>query len=349
MSIIKLTKKDAEHAVYGGCILGGGGGGWIADGLQKAADVFEIGEPTLVPADALDEDDLVACVALVGAPSAPNIYIDSDQLIQSVLHMQEQSEQPIKALMTNENGASTTINGWLQSAATGLPFIDAPCNGRAHPTGAMGSLNLTEDPSYISIQTFAGGKGTQEMNGVLTGALDATSDAVRAISMHAGGMVGVCRNPVSVSYVKEHAAVGGISDAIELGRVFLTEPAGEKRVETVASFLGGKIIGQGIVDQFDLKESGGYDVGLLHVDGLELTVWNEYMTAEKNGERLGTFPDLLMTFMTATGMPIVSAEIEQGMDITVIYVPKENLKLSSTMANERLLKEIEPIIQRTIV
>lgn len=153
-----LTRRDAKNAVYGGCILGGGGGGWINDGLEKTKLAFKIGSPELITVDELQDSDYVACVSLVGAPSAKELYIDSEQLIATVERMQKEFEKPIKALMTNENGAATTINGWLQAAATGLPFLDAPCNGRAHPTGSMGSLNLSEVEDYVSIQAFAGGK-----------------------------------------------------------------------------------------------------------------------------------------------------------------------------------------------
>ena len=40
----------------------------------------------------------------------------------------------------------------------GIPLIDAPCNGRAHPTGVMGSLNLHRDPNYITTMTCVGGR-----------------------------------------------------------------------------------------------------------------------------------------------------------------------------------------------
>ncbi|GAA0361369.1 DUF917 family protein [Caldalkalibacillus horti] len=349
MATRTLTKEDAEKAVYGGCILGGGGGGWIYDGLEKTEEVFKLGNPTLASVDEFQDQDYVVCVSLVGAPSAKNMHVDTKQLIDTVKRMQKEFPHPIKALMTNENGASTTINGWLQSVATGLPFLDAPCNGRAHPTGSMGSLNLSEVPGYKSLQTFAGGKGEQQVEGAISASLDLSSSAVRAVSVQAGGMVGVCRNPVDISYIKKNAALGGITQAIELGQVFLAEPQGYGRIEAASAFLGGKIVQSGRVDHFELKESGGFDVGLVQIGQLELTVWNEYMTAEQDGQRLGTFPDLIMTFNTQTGAPVVSAEIKAGMDITVIIVPQENIKLSSTMFNHKLLKAIEPVIQRKIV
>ncbi|TWT03640.1 DUF917 family protein [Planomicrobium sp. CPCC 101079] len=349
MTIRELTKEDAKHAVYGGCILGGGGGGWIHDGLEKSELVFQTGTPQLISVEEMNDQDYVACVSLVGAPSAKEQYIDAQQLIDTVQKMQNVFDQPLKALMTNENGGATTINGWLQAAATGLPFLDAPCNGRAHPTGSMGSLNLSEVEDYTSIQTFSGGKGEKRVEGYVAASLDLASNTVRSISVQAGGMVGVCRNPVDIGYVKENAALGGITQAIELGKAFLAVPEGPERIEAVASFLKGRIIHSGKVSQFELNATGGFDVGIVQIDDLELTFWNEYMTAEMNGERKGTFPDLIMTFNAETGLPVVSAEIEEGLDIAVISVPQENLKLSSTMFNKKLLKAIEPIIQKKIL
>jgi uncharacterized protein len=346
-----LTRNDAKNAVYGGCILGGGGGGWIHDGLEKAELAFlENSQPELITVDELKDDDYVACVSLVGAPSAKEMYINSKQLIETVERMQMECNKPIKALMTNENGASTTINGWLQAAATGLPILDAPSNGRAHPTGSMGSMNLSEVSDYVSIQTFAGGKGAKEVKGTVIASLDAAASAVRSVSVQAGGMVAVCRNPVQIKYVKEHAAIGGISQAMELGELFLSAPKGLKRIKQVTSHLKGRIIHSGIVTYFSLNKTGGFDIGTVHVDhDLELTFWNEYMTVEILGYRRSTFPDLIMTFDTNTGMPLVSAEIQDGMEITVITIPKKNLKLSTTMFNEKLLKVIEPYIQKKIV
>ena len=343
-----LTKEDAINGVYGGCILGGGGGGWISDGLEKTEQAFAIGSPELVTIDELEDGDYAACVSLVGAPSARDVYINSEQLVSTVKRVQQEFSEPIKAIMTNENGAATTINGWLQAAATGLPFLDAPCNGRAHPTGSMGSLNLSEDEGYVSIQAFAGGEGARRVEGVISSTLDISSNVVRSISVEAGGMVGVCRNPVSIGYIKEHAAVGGISQAIELGEVFFSTE-GPDRIEAVAAHLKGRVIHSGIITSFDLKAVKGFDVGLVQVGDLEMTFWNEYMTVEMNGERKGTFPDLIMTFNSETGMPVVSAELKEGMKIAVISVPKKHLKLSSTMFNEKLLRVIEPIVNKTII
>lgn len=345
----RLTPEDGIAAVYGGCILGGGGGGWIKDNLLKVSTAFSYGDIELISVDELNDNDYVACVSMVGAPSAEDRYINDDQLISTVQRLQQEFGIPIKALLTNENGAGGSINGWLQGASLGIPILDAPCNGRAHPTGTMGALNLTEKDNYMSIQSFAGGRGKNKLEGVVTGDLLNTSQIIRQMSIQAGGVVGVCRNPVDMSYVREHAAIGGITQAIELGKTFLSVLEGPERIEAVVSFLSGAILKTGRVTDFKLEESGGFDAGTLFVDDLEVTFWNEYMTAELNGKRLATFPDLIMTFDAKTGLPLVSAEIATGMEISVIFVPSEQLKLGSTMFNPNLLRVIEPIIQKQIL
>lgn len=342
-----LTHDDAVNAIYGGCILGGGGGGLLDEGLSKAAQIFPRHAPVLASIDEFDSDAVVPCVALVGAPSAREMYLSTDQMIDTVTRLR--NDFPIVAIMTNENGAATTTNGWLQAAAVGLPVLDSPANGRAHPTGSMGALNLSEVEEYVSFQTFAGGKGARQVAGTVSASLDLASSAVRSVSIQAGGMVSVCRNPVTIEYLSKNAALGGISHAIELGEVYNSYTPGASRISAVLDFLDGSVLSAGTVSNFRMVESGGFDVGEVTIGDLELTIWNEYMTAEISGQRVGTFPDLIMTLDTATGEPVVSAALCEGRAITTVLVPREHLLLSSTMSNPELLKAIEPVIGKPVL
>ncbi|WP_025105339.1 DUF917 domain-containing protein [Microbacterium paraoxydans] len=350
MAARQLTRTDALNAVYGGCILGGGGGGVLEEGIEKVDALFEHYEgPVLVSPDELEEDAYVACVALVGAPSASDAHYDADQLIDTVRMVSDTLDAPLAAIMTNENGAGTTTNGWLQAAALGLPVIDAPANGRAHPTGSMGSMNLHELDGYESVQAFAGGRGAQRVAGFIKARLRLAADAARAVSVQAGGLVTVCRNPVQVGYVAEHAAVGGISQAIELGAAYHAASEGRARIDAVVEFLGGSIVVEGVVERCELDQIGGFDVGAIELGGAEMTFWNEYMTLEIDGERLGTFPDLIMTLDSRTGAPVVTARVAVGQELTVIHVDRDRLLLSTTMSNAELLRSIEPIINKPIL
>lgn len=338
-----------EYAVYGGAVLGGGGGGWIEEGLQLGRLAVDIGQPILLTADELQDEDLLVTVSLVGAPAAKDQYVKPIHYAKALELLSRKIDKPIKGIITNENGAGTTVNGWFQSAITGIPVVDIPCNGRAHPTGSMGSMNLSEQANYISHQAAVGGKDSKFMELSVSGTLDKASTLIRKASIDAGGLLAVARNPVPASYAKANGAAGAIQQAIEVGEALLCN-TGEKAIGAVVNKLGGTIVTEGTVTAFNLETTGGFDVGTVTInDTYEISFWNEYMTIEKNGQRFGTFPDLIMTLDAKTAEPIVSAAIEKGQQISVIVVPKEKLILSSTMKNEKLMQPVEDIIKKSIL
>lgn len=349
MTIIKLDEQMVEYAVFGGAVLGGGGGGWIEEGLQMGRLALEIGEPKLLTVDEFAEDDLLVTVSLVGAPAAKDKFVKPIHYARALEMLTQALGKSIKGINTNENGAGTTVNGWFQSAITGLPVIDLACNGRAHPTGAMGSLNLSELSDYISHQAASGGKGDNYLEMSVSGSLEKANSVIRKVSVDAGGLVAVARNPVTVAYAKQNGAVGAISHAIEVGEALLAHQ-GEAAIDSVVTKLGGKILTAGTVTECKLETTGGFDVGTVIIDdSYEITFWNEYMTLEKDGERYATFPDLIMTLDAKTARPIVTAAVEKGQRLAVIAVPKEMLLLSSTMQNKNLMKPIEDMVKKSIL
>jgi DUF917 family protein len=67
------------------------------------------------------------------------------------------------------------------------------------------------------------------------------------------------------------------------------------------------------------------------------------MTAERDGARLATFPDLVMTFDDA-GRPLVSADLVEGLSVSVLVAPASALLLSSTMAMPELLEPVTALL-----
>lgn len=92
-----LTYEDGIAAVYGGAILGGGGGGLLEEGLKLVKEIFAAGEPQIIDITELDDEDLVACVAMVGAPSAAEQYISNEQLCWSYRQMNAHTNHRLKA------------------------------------------------------------------------------------------------------------------------------------------------------------------------------------------------------------------------------------------------------------
>lgn len=138
-------------------MLGGGGGGTIAEGTELAELAFAVGTPRLVRLDDLKDDDVVVTVSSVGAPAAEDQYVKPVDYALALQMLQEHLGGRIAGIITSENGAMGTVNGWFQSAVTGIPVVDAAGNGRAHPTGVMGSMALDRLEGYRSVQAAVGG------------------------------------------------------------------------------------------------------------------------------------------------------------------------------------------------
>ncbi|MFO8029208.1 MAG: DUF917 family protein [Cyclonatronaceae bacterium] len=343
-----LDHKILDYALLGGAILGGGGGASMEMGKAAGEAALALGRVDLIPVDDLPPQALVVTASLVGSPASNAWHVRTDDYVRAVMLLQEHLEQPLDGIITNENGGGATINGWIQSAALGIPLVDAPCNGRAHPTGTMGGMGLHRQDGFLSLQTYAGGNPNtgRRLEGYIKGSLQSASAMVRRAAVQAGGLVAVARNPVPADHVRRHGALNGITHAIETGRVFrdALSSGPEHAVARVAAFLGGDILTAGTVTDLQLVTEDGFDTGSLRIDDTTVTFWNEYMTAVKAGQRAYTFPDLIMTFDRESGLPVTSAEIREGQSILLLGTGKNNLKLGSTMHDPELLKPVEKAV-----
>ncbi|MDR5694153.1 MAG: DUF917 family protein [Armatimonadota bacterium] len=341
-----------EPLVVGGSLLGGGGGGDPQDGRQLARKALELGDPYLVPIETLRPDAVVVTVALVGAPSAPERSLNLEDLPKAVELIQETFGAQVQAIMTNENGGFASVNGWIQSAVLGLPIVDAPCNGRAHPTALMGAMGLHLVPGYRSLQVALGGTGTRRVEVCVSGSLEGASAIVRQAAVQAGGLVAVARNPVTANYVAQHGAPGALTMALRIGEAVLrTLPHRQATWEAAAEAVGGRIVDVGRVLRVHMETVGGFDRGAIFVEGgriYELTVWNEYMTLEVEGQRLATFPDLIAT-LGENGLPLTSAEIREGVTVALLAAPKENLILGAGMRDPQLFRIVEQNIGKELI
>jgi hypothetical protein len=350
--MIPLTKETVRMAAYGGALLGGGGGGSIEEGLRLGNLALEVGRPYLVDLDELDDDAFVVTVSAVGAPAATEQYLEPIHYVEGLLLLLENLEALVVGLITSENGGLSSLNGWFQSAVTGIPVADAPCNGRAHPTGPMGSMGLDRKEGYLSQQAAVGGDPERHRHVRLyvEGSLDSASQLVRQAAVKAGGIVAVARNPVTVAYARENAAPGALKQAIEVGKALLTAEDPTDAAKSVCKLLGGELISRAQVEKVTLQTKGGFDVGLVELEGgYELTFWNEYMTLEHRGKRLATFPDLIATLSAEEICPLASAEIREGQEVLIIRIPREQLRLGAGMRRAELFRIAEEAVGKEMV
>ncbi|MFL5861302.1 MAG: DUF917 domain-containing protein [Solirubrobacteraceae bacterium] len=348
----ELDLHAVQAAVAGGSVLAAGGGGWVDHGLLVGTTAVQYGTPRLVGLDELDGHAMLATVSAIGAPAALGWEMRPGDYVRALQLLMEAVDEPIAGTVTAQNGSSTTCNGWVASAVLGTLVVDAAGDGRAHPTGKMGSFGLAADDDYQTVQAVAGGNRSQNryLEVVTRGTVRHTANILRTAADQSGGFISCARHPLPASFVAEHAAVGAISFALDLGEAILAaEQRGAQRmIMATAEHLGGRILATGPVRSRVLRTEHAFDIGSVQVDALELGFVNEYLTAESAGERLATFPDVLATLSVATGRIISIADLREGDQVAVLHVPKANVPLGDGVREPSVYPEVEAMLGKPL-
>ncbi|MGH9291450.1 MAG: DUF917 domain-containing protein [Acidimicrobiales bacterium] len=344
----ELSHEDALDAVFGGSILACGGGGWVEHGMMMGELATRIGHPSLCSVDELDPGALVVTVTAIGAPASPNWEIRPLDYVRALQLVAAELDRPVAAVMTAQNGSSTTLNGWIQSAVLGVKVLDAAGDVRAHPTGKLGGLGLTDREGYETVQAVAGGNralcGGVEI--VARGQVVTTSDVLRDVCVRAGGFIAAARNPIDLAYVKENAAIGAVSYALSLGSALRQATSDAESVMAAASAVtGGRVVASGAAAVVEpLRTEGGFDHGALGVGDCVLHYLNEYMTVDRGAERIATYPDVIATLSLETGRPVSIAQMSEGREVAIFIVDRSMLPLSSSTRDRFALEEVEKIM-----
>lgn len=345
-----LNIKDVEAAVRGGSVFACGGGGWADHGRELGRLAVTIGRPELVDIAELDDDAWIATAAAIGAPGGLTDwqmlgvdYVKAVQLAQDALG------HPIAGLIIGQNGMSSTLNGWLPSALLGSKVVDAVGDLRAHPTGDMGSLGLASSNQPM-IQSAAGGNRERHayIELVVRGATAKVSPVLRKAADMAGGFIASCRNPIRASYVREHAALGGISKALELGEAILAAEGkgGSAVADAICKQTGGSIIASGKVTRNTLKYTDeAFDIGVIDIgagaDRHSIHVMNEYMAVEDaEGTRKAGYPDVITT-LDRNGNPLSAGKLREGQEVLLFHIPKQLIALSSSVTDPSVYPKVE--------
>jgi DUF917 family protein len=347
--IRELSHDDAVDGIWGGSVLACGGGGWVSHGQLMAEAATSSGTPMLASVDEIPDEALVVTVTAIGAPGAPDWEIQPQDYVNALQLVMDRCPGPVVAVLTAQNGASTTINGWIQSATLGVKVLDAAGDVRAHPTGKLGGMGLTDRAGYLTVQAVAGGnrKRHGELKLVAEGTIVTTSNVLRDVSVRVGGFIAAARNPVEASWVKKHAAVGAITYALALGRAMRAADGSGARavIDAACKETGGTIIAEGPARiTRPMRTHGGFDHGSVTIDGLEVRYLNEYMTADRGDVRVATYPDVITTLSLRTGRPATISEIREGDQLAVFHVHRRQLPLSSSTRDRTALAEVEEIM-----
>jgi len=350
---IPVDERGLQALVYGGAVLGGGGGGSLTAGLKNIREVLRVGVPRIVPLTALEDDAVLATLSVVGDPGVAGDFASAAAHLKRALSLFESfSNHGIEGYLASEVGPLAATYGLRESAATGLPVVDAPANGRAHPLFLMGSLGLHLRPRRATATVAVGGNPGSPQYVELAIRANVVN-AARIVRKHAARAripLAVVRNPLPVAVVRHHAAVGGLAFAQRVGELLLSAlPAGAPAVlHQLAALMGGRVLASGRVNSVRLSGRGGFSFGMIEVrcpDELQLKipVCNEFMAVLRGARPVAAFPDLVTLFDMRSGLPLASSEVRWNQQVAVFAVPRRRLLLGSPMEDRRLLRPIEKL------
>jgi hypothetical protein len=348
----ELTFDDARAACMGGLVFGAGGGG-LERGLEAARTVFAIGSPVLVGLDELEDDDHVMIMTGVGAPGTQRRLTwprDGLRALELAVDAWD-GHGAIVGTMTAHPGAFMA-GTWLANALDpNLAVIDCNANGRGHPTVAMGGMGLASRTDIDVVQAAVGGvedhRGHIEI--VAKGPIGVVSDVLHHASAATGGSLLASRGPFPVEFLKEYGAVGAVSACIRLGEAMIAAEGegGEAMIAAIAETLGGRELGRGPLRAANVAVRENWDVGTLEIDSgarLVVHVCNEYMAADSDGERVATYPDLIVTLAESDGMPTPAAHREPGERIVVLAVPRDRIPLGAGVWEAAVYRDPERLL-----
>jgi hypothetical protein len=218
----------------------------------------------------------------------------------------------------------------------------------------MGSLGLHRRLSYVTTAIGIGGTPTTHNWVILTLRTSAikASKMIRDTAATSGIPLAVARNTLPASYVKRHAAIGGLKYAAQVGRILLLEISRglPHLLQRLSHHMGGRILSQGRVTSATLTDTHGFTIGQILIsdqrgEDYQVAVCNEYLAFQQKELSVAAFPDLITLFDFDSSLPLASSEVKPGMRVAVLGVPRVRLRLGSTMKDEALLRPIERLLK----
>jgi DUF917 family protein len=116
-------------------------------------------------------------------------------------------------------------------------------------------------------------------------------------------------------------------------------------IDAVVRATKGRVLGLGAVRNAQVETRDSFDFARFQVEDaagtLVLHTMNEYMAVERGGERLSTFPDLICTLSTETGLPVSVAQMQEGQEVAVVANSKADLPVGTGAREPGAYFEVE--------
>lgn len=313
-----LDEKALRNIVMGAGLLGSGGGGSTREGMKLVDRVLEFADGVkLISPDEVRDNDWGAVIAGMGSPMASLTRVRTWSPAWALELLEKEGGFTSSFVIPFEIGAGNSLNPMLAAVQKDIPIIDGDPCGRAVPqvdmtTFFLGGLSVspfaltTEDEIKVLLHTKTPGDIER-----VARAITAELEGVSATSCHA-----MCGKDL------KKLIIPGTTSLVEKIGALIREHqnAGTNPASALCERFQGYMLGRGEVKKVDVETRGGFDVGVVTVEGdlpITVTFQNENMTAYRGDRLLAVVPDLICAIQD-NGTPLTNADIQTGMKISYI-------------------------------
>jgi hypothetical protein len=329
-----LAWREVEDILVGATILGCGGGGGLAYGMDQMEPIYNGGLAVLLASpEEVSADAMVACPYAVGAMTTAEVDPFGDRpraaehpSVLSVRALGDHLGQGFAALICGELGGSSVADAFYPAAVLGVPIIDADPVGRAVPEVQHSMLAIHGVPiAPFSVVNEIGDTA------IFTDVADdeRAEVLIRAMAVASRNAVWVADHGLPWSDLRDIVVHGTIGLAERVGRARReAAEAAQDVAGAVAAAADGVVVFHGTVTSSDWRDAEGFTVGETTIEGADAwasstyRVWfkNENLLAWRDGIPDVICPDLIC-ILDDDGMPVTNPEVEAGTLVSVLAFP----------------------------
>ena len=355
------TEQDCQDLLTGLKLMGTGGGGSPASGMEMlagalaegltigwvdAADLPKDGYScTVFGSGSISEDrpDSLEGIKALGQKLGIPVKYGFRAMEQAVRELGQYAGVRVGVIVPVELGASNTAGPLVTAARLGIPAVDGDYSGRAAPQDMQATYCVKGIKTYpAAIVDWWGDvlilkeAATAEM-GERIG---------KQLSISSYGAVYIASILLDSQQTRETIIPGTLTMSLDLGRsVRQARESGKDPVRAAAKALGGWRLFVGEVTGKDWSDKEGLMVGTTHIRGTgdfaghTMDVWflNENHLAWLDGKPYVFSPDLIIVADASTGEGYTNTEVKTGQNVAVL-----GTKIDPFFRSEAALKYYGP-------
>lgn len=335
------TELDVEDLAWGACFQGIGGGGVVSEGLRLLKKAMaEHGPVTAVDPDDFPDDEYVVTTSFMGnrAPLTPeqeeqkkNLGLVEwkyeNNLLEALRFMEKISGKKISGIVPSELGGANTPGPMATALSLGITPINGDYTGKAKPETKQGMPCIEGVP--LTPMTSVDKWGNKAVVYETVNSALAEREG-KMLATAAFGNTAMAFFLMTGREMKKYIFRNTLTECFEIGRhMRLTREAGGDVRQALLDFTGAKMLFEGKVVRKEWGIPDGYYSGYHWLEGTgnwaghTFKVWfkNENHITWLDEKPYVTTPDRVAQVLTASGQPIMTQEIEEGMNISFMAVP----------------------------